>query len=106
MTNTTPLTKITGNTYPVRRELRAMGGEWDADHKCWYVPTDRADEARSLVADTGTARKNSSRRYYDQRARGELTRIGGGRGYLGTDNRGRAHFGTACSCEDYPCCGH
>jgi hypothetical protein len=50
---------ITGNTFPVKDQLRAMGGKWDADAKGWRVPADKADEARALVAgspkSTGTA---------------------------------------------------
>lgn len=85
------MTAITGNTYPIRRELRAMGGEWDAAKKAWYVPDERADEARSLLG-TGTARSNASRRsgeYRSYRTRRTFIPTGGG-----------------CHCEDYPCCGH
>ena len=42
--------RITGNTYPVRVQLRALGGEWVERTKAWWVPDDRADEARALVA--------------------------------------------------------
>jgi hypothetical protein len=41
---------ITGNTYPVRDQLRALGGRWDPARKAWLVPAGRADEARRLVA--------------------------------------------------------
>ncbi|MCC6314802.1 MAG: hypothetical protein IT337_12410 [Thermomicrobiales bacterium] len=41
---------ITGNTYPVKDQIKALGGRWDADRKAWMVPDDRADEARKLVA--------------------------------------------------------
>jgi len=40
---------ITGNTYPVKDQLRAMGGLWNPEAKGWMVPADRADEARRLV---------------------------------------------------------
>jgi len=40
---------ITGNTYPVKDQLRALGGKWNADRKAWMVPPDKADEARKLV---------------------------------------------------------
>ena len=64
------MTAITGRTYPVRRELRAMGGTWDAAKQAWYVPADRAEEARTLVAETGLARHNAGRRdRQDLRAR-------------------------------------
>lgn len=41
---------ITGNTYPVKEQLRALGGRWNADAKGWDVPATKADEARALVA--------------------------------------------------------
>lgn len=41
---------ITGNTYPVKDALKALGGRWDAAEKGWRVPVDRAGEARRLVA--------------------------------------------------------
>jgi hypothetical protein len=43
---------ITGNTYSIRDQLRALGGRWDAARKVWMVPADRADEARALVPPT------------------------------------------------------
>jgi hypothetical protein len=94
------MTAITGNTYPVRVELRGLGGQWDKANKAWMVPDEKAEEARALVGSTRGPKV--SRRYTG----GSLTRYGGGRGYLGTDENGCAHFGRACGCEDYPCCGH
>lgn len=41
---------IIGNTYPVRDQLRAMGGTWNPALKGWTVPEHRAAEARALVA--------------------------------------------------------
>lgn len=41
---------ISGNTYPIKDQIRALGGRWDADARCWRVPEDKADEARALVA--------------------------------------------------------
>lgn len=41
---------ITGNTYPVKDRLKALGGRWNPDEKAWMVPDDKADEARALVA--------------------------------------------------------
>lgn len=51
---------ITGNTYPVREELKALGGKWDAERKVWMVPQEKGDEARALVA--GGGKTTSSRR--------------------------------------------
>lgn len=41
---------ISGNTYPVKDQLRALGARWDADQKAWLVPADRATQAQALVA--------------------------------------------------------
>ncbi len=79
---------ITGNTYPVRAELHALGGRWDKAAQAWMVPDHNAAAAAALAA-------------------GGLRKVGGrSRGYLGTDRSGCAHFSTPCRCEDYPCCGH
>ena len=40
---------ITGNTYPVKDALRALGAKWDADRKAWTITDKKADEARKLV---------------------------------------------------------
>jgi hypothetical protein len=44
---------ITGNTYPVKDQLRALGGRWVAQVKGWHVPDAREAEARALVNNQG-----------------------------------------------------
>jgi hypothetical protein len=44
------MTTITGNTYPVRDALKALGGRWNPEKKGWDVPDNKADEARKLIA--------------------------------------------------------
>jgi hypothetical protein len=44
--------KITGNTFPVKEELKALGGKWNGAEKCWEVPEDKAEQARQLVKPT------------------------------------------------------
>ncbi len=101
------MTAITGNTYPHRAEFRAMGGQWDAGAKAWMVPDEKADEARALLTGGNAGRRRTTQRQATQYRGGhDLTKYGSGRGYLGTDENGHAHFGTRCNCEDYPCCGH
>ena len=51
---------ITGNTYPVRDKLAAMGGRWVPALKGWNVPESRADEARALVASTPAVSKRGT----------------------------------------------
>jgi len=53
------MAQITGNTYPVKERLRALGGKWDSTTKAWVVPDERAEEARALVA---AAPKDSGKR--------------------------------------------
>lgn len=46
--NTTVL--ITGNTYPVKDQIKALGGRWDAVAKGWRVPAAKAAHAQALVS--------------------------------------------------------
>lgn len=47
---TNSMVLITGNTYPVKEQIKALGAKWNADAKGWMVPADKADAARALVA--------------------------------------------------------
>jgi len=47
------MTTITGNTFAVKDQLKALGGRWNADAKGWDVPDDRAERAREIVASAG-----------------------------------------------------
>lgn len=53
---------ITGNTYPVREQLKALGGKWVPTVKGWQVPDAVADEARRLVGEAVPGYKPSGRR--------------------------------------------
>lgn len=48
-------TTITGNTYPVKAQLYALGGRWNPVARGWDVPSERADEAWALVRGTAPA---------------------------------------------------
>lgn len=58
-------TLVTGNTYLVKDEIKALGGKWDAAAKGWQVPEARAAEAQRLVAgapkSSGSAGRSRSR---------------------------------------------
>ena len=41
---------VAGNTYPIRQQLKDMGGKWDANKKIWFVPLNRLDEAVKLAS--------------------------------------------------------
>jgi len=83
---------ITGNTYPVKDAIKALGGRWDSAAKGWRVPADRAADARALVAGTGP----STSRARASRYRSNYTRFSSGAEVF-SNARGR--------CEDAPCCG-
>ena len=53
---------ITGNTYPVKDALKAMGAKWDPIAKGWKVPDEKADEARALVSGAAPAKSTGKRR--------------------------------------------
>ena len=65
-------TLITGNTYPVKGEIKALGGKWDPEAKGWRVPETRAAEAQALVA--GAAPRRIAQR--DGYSRGAHRRTG------------------------------
>lgn len=58
---TPPPVLITGATYPVRDQLKALGGRWDALARGWRVPAARAAEARALVAPQQVEKAAASR---------------------------------------------
>jgi hypothetical protein len=41
---------ISGNTYPVKEQIRALGARWNADKKGWDVADEKADQAKAIVA--------------------------------------------------------
>jgi hypothetical protein len=49
MNETTSLVRITGNTYPVKDQLKRLGARWNGAEKCWMVHPDDADAAWALV---------------------------------------------------------
>jgi len=81
------MTLITGNTYPVRAQLAAMGGRWDATRKGWLVPDDRAAEARALLPVPATR---------------ATSRPGQGRAYRGSEPSAAPRYFRPCG---YPGCG-
>lgn len=79
---TTKTVLITGNTYPVKDSIKALGGRWDAAAKGWRVPEAKADEARALVAGAPRSEPVSINgvtalrgRHWSQRGRGPEVRL-------------------------------
>lgn len=60
------MTAITGNTYPVKDQLKAIGGKWNPDEKAWMVPDNKADDARKIVTGSATATTETTRPYRPQ----------------------------------------
>ncbi len=87
-------TLITGNTYPVKEQIKALGGRWNKRAQGWEVPSDRAEEARQLV--NGAPISHPARRSAPSRYGSRYTRFSSGSEVF-TNARGR--------CEDAPCCG-
>jgi len=89
------MTTITGNTYPVKEQIKKLGGRWNRTAKGWDVPDENADEARALVEAAGpstyTPRPRGRSRY-----RSTYTRFSSG-AEVYTNKNGR--------CIDAPCCG-
>ena len=63
---------ITGNTYPVRDAIKALGGRWDSASRGWMVPDDKAEAAAKLVA----AAPRSERRRYECPECGDMVMSG------------------------------
>jgi hypothetical protein len=88
---------ITGNTYPVKEQLKSLGGRWNPAAQGWDVPDDKAAEAESIVAAAGPSNHRShGRRFGRSRYVSNYARFSSG-AEVYTNKRGR--------CEDAPCCG-
>lgn len=57
------MTAITGNTYPVKDSLKALGARWNPDQKAWMIADDKADEARKIVAQGGSSQGGAARAF-------------------------------------------
>lgn len=82
---------ITGNTYPVKDRLKALGGRWNGRDRGWEVPDAEAELARSIVAEVTPANyvpRGGRVSNYFRFSSGEV---------MYRNKRGR--------CEDAPCCG-
>jgi hypothetical protein len=53
-TSPSSLVPVSGNTYPVKDQLKALGARWNPDQKCWMVSPDKADAARRIIGGSST----------------------------------------------------
>lgn len=49
---------ITGNTYPVKEQLKALGARWNGDLKAWMISGEKAEEAQKIVAGAASQPRN------------------------------------------------
>jgi hypothetical protein len=84
---------ITGNTYPVRDKLRALGGLWDKPNQAWLVDESKADEARAIVSAAGPSQPY------------RRTRRVAYAGYSRFSSGAVSYRNPRGRCEDAPCCG-
>jgi len=61
------MTAITGNTYPVKDSLKALGARWNPDQKAWMIDDSKADQARKIVADATSAPSSERRAFIHQK---------------------------------------
>lgn len=43
------MVRIYGNTYPVKDQIKALGGRWNAAEKAWFVPANQQLIAMALI---------------------------------------------------------
>jgi hypothetical protein len=85
---------ITGNTYPVKEQIKALGGRWNKALQGWDVPESAAEQCRAIVA--GAGKSTYVPRVSRYASRSVYTRYSSGAESF-QNSRGR--------CEDAPCCG-
>lgn len=95
------MTLITGNTYPVRERIKALGGIWDRDAKGWRVPDEVADHARAIVAEAGPEEPRAPRRSRN----GRRTRGGYVSNVYRFSSEAEVYVNKNGRCIDAPCCG-
>lgn len=88
------MTKISGNTFPVKDQIKALGGRWNAAEKCWMI-ADAAKAAQALALVAAAPKKAYSGSY--------ATRYGGRRYGPGAGSAVSV-AGYSSFCTDRPGC--
>ena len=60
---------ISGNTYPVKEQLKALGAKWDPDQKCWTITDKKLAEAQTIVAAAPPPDPNAKKDYRPSRCK-------------------------------------
>ena len=78
---------ISGNTFPVKDQLKKLGGKWDKNENAWFVPMDKEVEALALVSDeprkTAASQSYSRPAYSSRYAGAKCPTCGGGSSVCG-----------------------
>ena len=93
---------ITGNTYPVKDSIKALGGRWNKTAKGWEVPDEQAEAARAIVTSAGPAEPYTPTRRPSSYAG---NRRGYGSNYARFSSGAEVFTNKRGRCEDAPCCG-
>lgn len=86
---------ISGNTYPVKDKLKAMGGVWRPLQLSWEVPDAVGEKAKALVAAAGPKASPGRRptRYSRDRSQG----------YCAACRASASGMCRQCSFDEYDC---
>ena len=44
-----PPVALSGNTYPVKEALKALGAHWDKEQRAWLIAASKAAHAQALI---------------------------------------------------------
>ena len=48
-----PLVALSGNTYPVKEALKALGAHWDKEQRAWLIAANKAAHAQAIIDNQG-----------------------------------------------------
>jgi hypothetical protein len=47
------LVALSGNTYPVKEALKALGAHWDKEQRAWLIAANKDAHARAIIENQG-----------------------------------------------------
>lgn len=90
---------FSGNTFPIKDKIKALGAHWDADRKQWWVGAAKRAEAEALIATLATTPASPSGTSTNRTGDGDRTVVAGKATYkgrtayiVGRVARGRTHW--------------
>lgn len=97
---------ITGNTYPVKEQLKALGARWNPDAKAWMVEAEKAEQARNIVAGAKSAPRSNRGGIYDSQRFNGYGRPRGGFVKRCISGGNCSSIGSGRSCGGHDCDGY